>query len=268
MNAANKANHQSEAVRYYRRRDSTVVMSRDMQGWFTVAAGAMHVLGRYADELALAREARARQPDYYGHALSEARALIGMGLLADVEELLTGSRTLPSARAPGRLMHDVALELNAHGLRDDSRRMWRRALAWHAAQLPGAAEERMIQQYIAFELYYLGQYDEARQAFAVLLARFPDDRFARTGAACVAARTGDTVLALRTVAGLRADASANDTYAARILALLGRKEEAVASFREYLNRGGRFYLASWHTVPEFDGLRDYPPFVALVALKE
>jgi serine/threonine-protein kinase len=268
MNAANKANHQSDALRYYRRRDSTVVMSREWQPWFTVAAGAMHALGRYDDELALAREARARQPDYYGHALSEARALIGLGRLAEVEALLTGSRALPTARAPGRLMHDVALELNAHGRSEDARRMWSRALAWHSAQASGSAEERMIRQYIAFEYYYLGQYDEARQAFASLLARSPDDRFGRTGAACVAARTGDIVLALRTVAGLRADTSANDTYAARILALLGRKDEAVAAFREYLNRGGRFYLGSWHTVPEFDGLRDYPPFVALVALKE
>jgi len=268
MNAANKANHQSEAVRYYRRRDSTVVMSREYLGWFTVASGAMHALGRYADELALAREARARQPDYYGHALSEARALIGLGRLADVEELLTGSRTLPSARAPGRLMHDVALELNAHGRSEDAQRMWSRALAWHSAQPSGVAEERVIRENAAFEHYYLGQYDEAHQAFAGLLARFPDDRFYRTGAAFVAARTGDSALALRTVAELRADTSVNDTYPARILAVLGRKEESVAAFRQYLNRGGRFYLRSWHTVPEFDGLRDYPPFVALVALKE
>ena len=263
MLAAYRANRPSEALRYYRLRDSTIVMSREWQPWYSTPAAALHLLGRYADELALAREARARQPDYYFHAVAEARALIGLGRLADVEELLAGSSAMPSARAPGRLMHDVALELNALGRSEDARRMWSRALAWHTAQPSGSAEERMIRQYIAFEYYYLGQYAEARQAFATLLARFPDDRFGRTGEACVAARTGDTVLALRTVAGLRADTGANDNYAARILALLGRKEEAVASFREYLNRGGRFYLGSWHTVPEFDGLSDYPPFVAL-----
>jgi tetratricopeptide (TPR) repeat protein len=228
----------------------------------------MHALGRYADELALAQEARARQPDYYGHAVVEARALIGLGRLADVEKLLTGSVTLPSARAPGRLMHAVALELNAHGLRDDARRMWSRALAWHTAQPPGSPDEQMIRRYLAIEHYYLGQYPEARQAFADLIALVPGDRFYRSGAAFVAARTGDTALALQTVAALRADTSANDTYPARILALLGRKDEAVAAFREYLNRGGRFYLDSWHTVPEFDGLRDYPPFVALVTPKD
>jgi tetratricopeptide (TPR) repeat protein/TolB-like protein len=268
LRAAYRANHPSEALRYYQRRDTTVAMSRDWQPWYTFPALSMHVLGRYADELALAREARARQPDYYGHALSEARALIGLGRLADVEELLTGSRALPSTRAPGRLMHDVALELNAHGRSEDARRMWSRALAWHRAQASGSAEERNIRQYIAFEYYYLGQYDEARQAFAGLLARFPDDRFGRTGAACVAARTGDTALALQAVAALRADTSVNDNYAARILALLGRKDEAVAALRQFLNRGGWYILGGWHNVPEFDGLRDYPPFVALVAPKD
>ena len=194
-------------------------------------------------------------------------ALIGLGRLADVEKLLTGSSALPLLRAPGRLMHDIALELNAHGLRDDARRMWSRALAWHTAQPAGVAEERAIRENAAFEHYYLGQYDEARQAFAGLLARFPGNRFYRAGAAYVAARTGDTASALQAVGGLRVDTSVNDNYAARILALLGRKDEAVAALRQYLNRGGRFYLGGWHNVPEFDGLRDYPPFVALVALK-
>ena len=267
MLSANRTNHPSEALRYYRRRDSTGAVVGESQFWHTAAAAAMHVLGRYADELALAREARARQPDYYFHAVAEARALIGLGRLAELEELLTGSRALPLLRAPGRLMHDIALELNAHGLRDDARRMWARALAWHTAQPSGSPDEQAIRQNVALEHYYIGQYDEARQTFASQLARFPDNRLYRAGAAYVAARTGDTALALQTVSDLRADTSANDTYAARILALLGRKDEAVAALRQYLNRGGRFALGGWHTVPEFDGLRDYPPFVALVALK-
>jgi tRNA A-37 threonylcarbamoyl transferase component Bud32/tetratricopeptide (TPR) repeat protein len=265
--AAYRANHLSEALSYYRRRDTTVAFSRDWPAWYFYAAAAMHALRRYTDELALAREARAKQPDHYFHALAEARALIGLGRLAEVEEVLTESRTLPAPSAPGRLMHDVALELNAHGLRDDAQRMWSRALAWHAAQPPGSADEQVIRRNVAFERYYLRQYDEARQAFASLLARLPDDRFYRAGTAYVAARTGDTTLALQTVAGLRADTSTNDTYAARILALLGRKEEAVAALRQYLNRGGRA-PGWWHTVPEFDGLRDYPPFVALTAPKD
>jgi len=126
----------------------------------------------------------------------------------------------------------------------------------------------MIQQNIAVERYFLDQYAEARPLFAALAAQFPADRLYRAGQAFVAAKTGDQATALRTVGELRADTPANDTYPARILALLGRREEAVAALRAYLNRGGRFVLRDWHTVPEFDGLRDYPPFVALVALKE
>lgn len=146
--------------------------------------------------------------------------------------------------------------------------MWSRALAWHTAQPPGSPDEQVIGQNVAFEHYYLGQFDQARLAFAGLLARFPDNWFCRTGAAYVAVHTGDTALALQTVAALRADTSVNDNYAARILALLGRKDEAVAALRQFLNRGGWYILGGWHNVPEFDGLRDYPPFVALVAVKE
>lgn len=265
---AYRTNRLKEAIRYYARRDTGLAYGRDWVAWYTVAAAAMHALGRYSDELALAREARARRPDEYGLALVEARALLGMGRVREVEELITGSRALPELRAPGRLMHDIALELHAHGLRDDARRMFRRALAWHGAQLPGSPDEQMHRLNAALEHYYLGEYQPARKGFASLTTQYPDNRFYRTAAAYVAIRAGDSTQALRAIAELRADTVANDTYSARILTLLGRKDEAVAALVQFLNRGGRFILGDWHTVPELDGLRDYPPFRALVALKD
>jgi hypothetical protein len=68
---------------------------------------------------------------------------------------------------------------------------------------------------------------------------------------------------------LRADTLQNNGLdLARTYALLGRKAEAVAALRDYLNRGGRYELG-WHaTALELRALRDYPPFIALVALKE
>jgi tetratricopeptide (TPR) repeat protein len=243
-------------------------LSRDYFSWYTNAAGAMHALGRYADELALARDARTRQPDRYAHTLAQSRALIGLGRFDDLDQLLTASRSMPWYRAPGQLMHDVGMELWAHGRHDEARAMWQRAIEWHLGQPAGSPEDRMIQQNIAVERYFLGQYAEARPLFAALAAQFPADRLYRAGQAFVAAKTGDTSFALRTAAELRADTAANDRYAARILALLGRREEAVAALRAYLNRGGRFVLRDWHTDLELDPLRDYAAFVALVALKD
>ena len=266
--ASYETNHVAEAVRLYRLRDTTVALSRDYYSWYTNAAGAMHALGRYADELALARDARARQPDRYAHAQAQSRALIGLGRLDDLEQLLTASRSVPWYRAAGQLMHDIGLELWAHGRRDEARAMWQRALDWHMAQPPESPEERLIRQNVAVERYYLGQYAEALLLFGALAAQFPANRFYRAGQAYIAARAGDTTAALRILAELRADTAANDTYPARILALLGRREEAVAALREHLNRGGRFVLGDWRTYPELDPLRDYPPFRALVALKD
>jgi hypothetical protein len=40
-----------------------------------------------------------------------------------------------------------------------------------------------------------------------------------------------------------------------------------AALRDHLNRGGGFVLGDWPTFVELDTLSDYPPFVALVALK-
>jgi hypothetical protein len=56
-------------------------------------------------------------------------------------------------------------------------------------------------------------------------------------------------------------------YAAHILALLGRKDEAVATLREALNGGWRLVPdeeLQWHWAP----IRDYPPFQELVKLKD
>jgi len=268
MRTAYLTNHPTVALRYYARRDTSVALSRDWRSWFGGAANAMHTLGRYTDELALARDARTREPEFLFYAAVEARALIGLGKLAQLEQLITASRSLESSGAPGQLMLFAGLELWAHSRRPEARAMWERALAWNLAQPPGSPEERETRQNIAGERYYLGQYAQALPLLTALAAEAPADRSYRAGQAYIAAKTGDTAAAVRTLTELRADTTANDTYPACILALLGRKEEAVAALRDYLNRGGRFDVGGWHTYPELDGLRDYPPFVALVALKD
>ena len=56
-------------------------------------------------------------------------------------------------------------------------------------------------------------------------------------------------------------------YGAQILALLGRKQEAVALLRQSLNNGWRLDVDEelfWYWEP----LRDYPPFQELMKLKD
>lgn len=55
-------------------------------------------------------------------------------------------------------------------------------------------------------------------------------------------------------------------YAAHILSLLGRKDEAVALLRDALNNGWRIFgdeELQWYWAP----IKDYPPFVELVKIR-
>jgi hypothetical protein len=265
-----RANRPAEALRYYKLRDTTGLWGHDWQAWYSVAANALHALGRYADELVLARESRARDQGNVSHAATEARALIALGRTADLERLLTASRALPNYRAPGSLMYQAGFELYEHGGKAQANAMWERSLAWHQALPPDRRKDRAVRERMATASYYIGRYDEAGRFFADLAREFPDVPLYVNAVARIAASQGDTAAALRRVEQLRADtAHSNGMDIARIYALLGHKEEAVAALRDYLNHGGRYAIRGWHATSfELMSLRGYPPFEALVALKD
>jgi thioredoxin-like negative regulator of GroEL len=267
--AAERTNHLSQATRFYHLRDTSSSWGRDWQAWYSVEAAALHGLGRYDQELALAREARTRDPGNSDHAFTEARALLALGRMAELEQVLTASRALPDYRAPGTLMHRVAAELLEHRTKAEYQRMFERALAWNQALPADRRQDRQVRQEMAVENYYLGRYAEAARLFADLGREFPDEPLYVNSAARIAASQGDTAAALRRIEELRADTLRNNGLeVSRIFALLGRKVEAVAALRDYLNHGGRYDLG-WHATDlELIALRDYPPFIALVALKE
>ena len=270
MNAAVRTGHRSEAPRFYRLRDTTTVSGREWQRWYSVEANALHGLGRYDEELALARDARKRDPGNLVHAVTEARALVALGRMAEVEQLVTASRALPDTRAPGRLMYMVSFELFEHRTKEEARRMWERALAWYMALSPDRRADRVVRGDMAVLNYYLGHYAEARHLFAGMVEGCPACKeYYLNAVARVAATQGDTTAALHRIEQLRAEPTAQDALdMARIFALLGRREEVVAALREHLNLGGRGAGLGWHaTVLEFIPLRSYPPFAALIAPK-
>ena len=266
--AAVRTNHLSEAPRFYRLRDTLSNWGRDWEGWYKVEADALHGIGRYDEELALAREARRFDPSSLAYVGMEAEALVALGKMTELEQLLTASRALPDYRAPGALMNGVAAELVEHRTWDEARRMWERALAWDMALPPERRQDQAVQRNIAIGSYYLAHYAEAAKLFADLAREFPDDPFYTNSAARIAAARGDTAAALARVEQLRRDTLRNNgVQVARIFALLGRKAEAVAALRDYLNRGGRYDF--WHANNlELMALRDYPPFKALIAPKD
>jgi Protein kinase domain len=275
-----RAKRPAEALRYYARRDTSKVWDREWQGWEILAAQAYHELGRFEEELALARAARSREPRAYDNLEREARAQAALGQTDKLETLINVSYSLESRTAPGTLMNAIASELELHGRPERARVFWERALAW-AGQLPDQVQRQTgVRNLVRSTLRGLGRYDEVIRRYA---AEAPKDRRLGLGWRALAMRdairSGDTTGGLALVDSLRSaplealrDPWSGNTeglrnyYGAHILALLGRKNEAVAMFREALNAGWRLQPdegLQWYWAP----IRDYPPFQELVRIK-
>jgi tetratricopeptide (TPR) repeat protein len=272
-----RAGRLGEALRYYALRDTSTVWGRDWQAWDVQAARAYHGLGRFEEELALARQAKAREPSVYAHWEREARALAALGRVDDLEQVITGSYALEWPLAPGALMIRPAYELYAHGFADAGRSLIERFLAW-AETLP---EERgqvyTIRNMRRAALRYLGRYDEVVADYAKDTAADPSLPL-RALAMRDAIRGGDTTGAAAMVESLRSASTdllatwattpeaARSYYGAQILALLGRKDEAVSWLRQALNGGWRLEVDEEFNL-NWEPIRDYPPFQELVKVK-
>jgi hypothetical protein len=272
-----RAQHLEEALRYYALRDTSTVWGRDWQAWDVQAASAYHGLGRFEEELALARQAKAREPSVYAHWEREARALAALGRVDELEPVITGSYALEWPLAPGALMARPAYELYAHGFAEAGRSLMERFLAW-AETLP---EERgqvyTIRNMRRSALRYLGRYDEVVADYAKDTAADPSLPL-RALAMRDAIRGGDTTGAVALVDSLRAapledvatwataPEGARSYYVAQLLALLGRKDEAVSWLRQALNNGWRLGVDEKFDL-NWESIRDYPPFQELVRVK-
>lgn len=274
-----RARRPKDALHFFALRDSATVWGRDWQTWFTVAAAAYHSLGEFDKQLALARAARAREPRALGHWFHEISALAALRRVSEVDQLLTESRALENPTSAAQLLFAAMDESQKHGSSAQATRF--------ARALPAVMQQwsDSLKKTILFK-------NNSRNAMRVLddhkavVAMYAADSKAQ-GAAGLGTRIlamrdrilmGDTVGALALVDSARtqpleAFASLNwqvkgapRYYAAQILALLGRKDEAVAMLRDALNNGGRLSPdepLQWFWAP----IKDYPPFVELVKLR-
>ena len=117
-----------------------------------------------------------------------------------------------------------------------------------------------------------GKFDAARAIWAKLAVHDSSYTGARILLAIAAARQGDSAAALQTMRVV--DSLAKAPYAfgrpfvqeARIAAALGRNDDAVRFLQLALD-GGAPFRHEWHCAPEFQVLRDFAPFKALIAPK-
>jgi tRNA A-37 threonylcarbamoyl transferase component Bud32/tetratricopeptide (TPR) repeat protein len=273
------ARRPAAALEYHARRDTAFASVREWQYWDELAARAYHMMGRFEEELALVRAAKTREPRHFGHWTREVSALAALGRVAEIDQLITESHGLETPGASVRLLATAAIELARHDRGAQARAYAERALTAEA-QLPDSARASGVEGNLRHDaMRILGRHAEIVQELeSWQRTAGPGSLSYRVLAARDRILSGDTVGARALADSARSqpiEAFAASGwgkpgqpmyYGAQILALLGRRDEAVALLREALNNGRRLgpdEPLEWYWTP----IRDYPPFHELVRIR-
>jgi tetratricopeptide (TPR) repeat protein len=285
--AAVAANHPEEAVYAFTKASPDYRAGTDWPyGCFFLAA-AWHLLGRHEEELKVARAGRRAFPTSLVTVSAELRALAALGRDDDVFRLLDEARHM-SSEAPNLSEYwggagpwqpyEAALELRAHGRQDGYRRAIAQALEMASAAEGSDTGNVATRSGRAMVLYAAERWGEARAAYAALLGVDSTNLNYLGGLAVSEARLGHRNEA---EALARRLATMNPPYSngrspfwrARIAALLGDRDDAVALLREAIAHGIGCAVHSGmpdedcHREMDFEALRGYAPFDELLRPK-
>jgi tetratricopeptide (TPR) repeat protein len=220
-----------------------------------------HMLGDYGRELETA----------HGQSAS---ALAALGRVEEAERMALGF--LPERHSaddpwPGPMLTQcVALELRAHGHPEAARRVFERVVAWYGT---GGINDATRDDFPCARphfsaFYYTGRWAEARAGYQHRLAVDTTDPKAHAALGALAVRRGDRAEADRMDAWLAGRPEGRAAYSrARLAALGGDRERAVAMVRRAFELGLR-YRMFLHLDPDFESLREYPPYRELIQPKE
>lgn len=207
--------------------------------WYTLSH-ALHLLGRFDDELGAAREARRRFPDSRAAWVHEARALAALGRTREIDSLLEQAATLPPDTywSQGAAMVIAGEELVAHGRPERAPGYFERAESWFANQLARDPNHRGHRYWLGSAYYDQRRWRDAEPYFESLARDAPDDPSFRTGFAVLAAHRGDTALAGRRLGLPPAyDRGSHTAARARVAAIGGNLEAAVSLWSQALGQG-------------------------------
>jgi DNA-binding SARP family transcriptional activator/TolB-like protein len=254
--------------------------------WSTIAE-AFHLLGRHAEELAQIERMPRGAP--LGRAWLRGSALAAMGRPTAALALVDSTLTLPVETAsdiglapftngrpeytmtPAWVANWVARELDVAGDTVAAHQAARRALAWYRSR-PAADRATPEERYVAVSsLEIAGAYAEAREMAEALVAGDSSNIDFRGQLGGLAAEQHDSVLADVTDRWLAAQPVARagwsaSVYRARIAALLGRANDAVARLREAFDAG---MWPRWlDEEPALASLRGRSDFAGLIAPRD
>ncbi|HEU5171721.1 MAG TPA: serine/threonine-protein kinase [Gemmatimonadales bacterium] len=258
--------------------------------WYDLTT-ALHLLGDHRRELKQALEGARRFPDSPQILTTQIRALAALGRAEEVTLRLGASVNLPPEQGltPADVMLLAAVELRAHGHPAAADTALAQARDWLAARPPAEAASEAHRYRVALVSYTAGRLADAQREFGRLAARESPGRSDSLAVVAVmgdgwdqmdypgylgaiAARQGNREQALRvdrTMAGVKRPYvfGRHTVWRARIQALLGEQEAAVALLREAFAQGYP-HGHTLHIDLAFDSLRDYAPFRELMRPKE
>ena len=264
------------------------------RGWWVYwsdLTSAWHLVGDHRRELQAALEGLRRFPDNPQILATQVRALAALGRVEEMRRGVAASMNLPPMEgwAAADVLLLAAVELRAHGHAAAADTMLAQARDWLAARPPAEAASEAHQVRVALVAYTAGRLVDAQREFERLAARGGPGRSGSVGGAAVmgdawdqmdylgyvgavAARQGNRDQALRVAQTLERVTrpylfGRPTVWRARIAALLGERDGAVALLREAFAKGYP-HAHALHTDLAFEALRDYPPYQELLRPKE
>lgn len=257
-------------------------------GFLMEWTGALHMLGEHEQELKEARWGRSLYPHLLNLHAYEARALVALGRLDEVDRLITEILAMPSTwsyshcclphATPAYVMLAAAAELRAHGHREAALKMAGRAVDWYRTRAGAETRQEDARAGLGWALYQAERWDEAQAVVAALAAEHPSNTYYQGRLGTLAARRSDREEALRIAEKLRSRGTqeCDCTFlSARILALLGDKDRAVALLRDSIAGGltrdesdDYGYGFTYSHSMDLEPLHGYPPFEELIKPKD
>ncbi|MFC1639259.1 BTAD domain-containing putative transcriptional regulator [Gemmatimonadota bacterium] len=265
---AHSLNRLEAALERLRAQDINTWCFRNWVGWWVETAEVYHQLGRFDEELALARRGLERFPNRREILDAELRALVGLGRIRAVDSLIDRIGDLPVQEGYQLSIQLIrtALELKVHGYRGRFQQTMDRALTWLASQPATEMRDKLGRGF-----FYAERWIDADTLLATLIDEVPGDVELRGMRAVALAHSGRREEATAIEQWLeeldRADLSgAHTRWRAAIAAALGYRDRAVRLLQQAIREGVAHGI--WqHRDPEWEPLRDYPPFQELMRPK-
>jgi len=270
-------NRVREAVSVFSDLDPRQAQVFERQDYWQGYAYALHSLGDYHRELAVARQAKAMHPGVPRFVWQEAQALAGLGRERAVQQLVDCCLMPLGGKAgltnfSGGFTRNVALELRAHGYPQQARAVLERVCSWYASvsqmedSIPGLRYQRMQ------ALEELERWGEARTVAETLLSRGTFVTHARRVIGKAALAAGDSARARAELSWIVANATPMENPrelrdAAELAAVLGERERAVTLLRQAFARGQQYDF--WlHINTGLESLRELPAYRELTRIRD